>query len=247
MSKAQIKYIQSLRLKKYRQKSGRFLAEGIKVVDELLTQDYIAVEEIYALSGWIDQYRKADTLYPTLDPVEISAEQLSRISALHTAQPVIALCRIPPADRWTPEPGQISFLLESIRDPGNLGTLVRIADWFGITQIVCSPDCADAFNSRTIQASMGSIARVRITEQPLGPCLEVQGAIPVYAATLQGEDIREVPPLQEGALLIGNESKGLSEDILKYATRQITIPRIGKAESLNAAVAAGIICGRLLL
>jgi TrmH family RNA methyltransferase len=246
LSKAQIKYIQSLRLKKYRQKSGRFLAEGIKVVDELLKQDYITVEEVYALPEWIDQYNR-DAQHTALSSVAVSAELLTRISALHTAQPVIALCRIPPAEIWDPKPGQATFMLESIRDPGNLGTLIRIADWFGIPQIVCSPDCADAFNPRTIQASMGSIGRVRMIERSLSACLKDQPSIPVYAATLQGKDIREIPPFKEGVLLIGNESKGLSEEILKFATRQITIPRVGKAESLNAAVAAGIICGRLLL
>jgi TrmH family RNA methyltransferase len=247
LSKAQIKYIQSLRLKKYRQKSGRFLAEGIKVVDELLKQDYITVEEVYALPDWIAQYHHDNTVYPGLRPVEVPAELLSRISALHTAQPVIALCQIPSVDEETIEPAQITLMLESIRDPGNLGTLIRIADWFGIPQIICSPDCADAFNPRTVQASMGSIGRVRVIERLLGPFLEAQGISPVYAATLQGVDIREVPALKGGVLLIGNESRGLSDDMLKHATHQITIPRIGKAESLNAAIAAGIICGRLLL
>jgi TrmH family RNA methyltransferase len=246
LSKAQIKYIQSLRLKKYRQKSGRFLAEGIKVVDELLKQDYITVEEVYALPEWMDQYSR-DTPHKTLSPLAVPAEVLTRISALHTAQSVIALCRIPPAENWSPKPGKVTFMLESIRDPGNLGTLIRIADWFGIPQVVCSPDCADAFNPRTVQASMGSIGRVRIIERSLSACLKDQQGIPVYAATLQGEDIRKAPPLKEGVLLIGNESKGLSGEILKLATHQITIPRVGKAESLNAAVAAGIICGRLLL
>jgi TrmH family RNA methyltransferase len=156
------------------------------------------------------------------------------------------LLNIPPAAAAGPLSGTVALALETIQDPGNLGTIIRIADWFGIPQVICSPDCVDAYNPKTIQATMGSIARVQVTESDITQLLQ-QTKVPAYAATLQGRNIVEFAPIKEGILLIGNESRGLSQAVLDLCTYKITIPRLGGAESLNAAVATGIICGRLLI
>jgi TrmH family RNA methyltransferase len=247
LSKAQIKYIHSLRHKKYRLKSGSFLAEGIKVTDELLTEKYIPVVEIFALASWFDAHGRLAETHPDVALTPVTARELRELSALDTPAEVVTLCKLPPTETTGISSGKVSLMLESIRDPGNLGTIIRIADFFAIEQVICSPDCADAFNSKTVQATMGSIARVKVTEAVLEAVTGEHTTLPVYAASLHGKDITAFSPITEGILLIGNESKGLSEKMLRLATHQITIPRLGRAESLNAAVATGIICGRLLL
>jgi TrmH family RNA methyltransferase len=246
LSKAQIKTIHSLRYKKSRQKSGHFIAEGAKVIAELLQEDYIQVEGLLALDSWIAGYTPVEKK-ASLKITRISEQELKQISALDTPQQVVAVCRLPVPEQVPLLNGKVTLMLESVRDPGNLGTIIRIADWFGIERIICSTDCADTFNPKTVQATMGSIARVKVSESPLEMIIARNKAVPVYAATLHGQSITRVSPLKEGILLIGNESNGLSEQLIKTATQCITIPRIGKAESLNAAVATGIICSRLLL
>ena len=242
LSKAQIKYIQSLQHKKYRQKSGQFIAEGDKIVPELLSEG-IPVQEVYATDAWISAHEQ---LLKHVRVTPVDAIILKQLSALTTPNQAIALLNIPtPAD--TPLfRGAVTIALETIQDPGNLGTIIRIADWFGIKQVICSPDCVDAYNPKTIQATMGSIARVRIVEREIIPLLQEAG-VPSYAATLHGTNIVEFSKIAEGIILIGNESRGLSDSVIAACTHRITIPRLGGAESLNAGIAAGIICGRLLI
>ncbi|MBL7745420.1 MAG: RNA methyltransferase, partial [Chitinophagaceae bacterium] len=145
-----------------------------------------------------------------------------------------------------PVKGKISLVLDTLQDPGNLGTIIRIADWFGIEQIICSPDCADVYNPKVVQSTMGSIARVKVFYTDLAEWLPVQKDIRIYAAALEGKDITNMNPLKEGLIIIGNESKGIEEEILALANERITIPKKGKAESLNAGVAAGIILSHLV-
>jgi TrmH family RNA methyltransferase len=239
LSKAQIKYIQSLQHKKYRQKSGQFMAEGDKIVPELLSEG-VPVQEVYATASWISAHEQ---LLNNVRVTVVEEAVLKQISALTTPNQAIALLNIP-----EPAPavlkGVVTIALETIQDPGNLGTIIRIADWFGIKQVVCSPDCVDVYNPKTIQATMGSIARVRIVESDIIPLLK---EVPSYAATLHGTNIVEFKKIEEGIILIGNESRGLSEEVINACTHRITIPRLGGAESLNAGIAAGIICGRLLI
>lgn len=246
LSKAQIKYIQSLQHKKYRQKNGQFIAEGDKIVPELLLEA-VPVKEVYATEAWISIHR--ELLERRQVHVTVVEEGiLKQLSALTTPNQALALLDIPAVTEMTPGifKGTVTLALETIQDPGNLGTIIRIADWFGIRQIVCSPDCVDAYNPKTIQATMGSIARVRVLESEIVPFLE-QAGVASYAATLRGRNIVEFPKLEEGIILVGNESRGLSDTVVAAATHHITIPRLGGAESLNAGVAAGIICGRLLI
>lgn len=245
LSKAQIKYIQSLQHKKNRQKFSQYVAEGDKIVQELL-QAGMPVQKVFATTAWLQQH---STLLQSLPADNVTAVEegiLKQLSALTTPNNAMALLDMTPQPDPLPAAGTIALALEAIQDPGNMGTLIRIADWFGIPQIICSPDCVDVYNPKTIQATMGSIARVRIAEYDIKELLKQTG-LPSYAATLHGKNITEFPTIKEGIILIGNEGRGLTKESQDLATHKITIPRLGGAESLNAAVAAGIICGRLLI
>ena len=137
-------------------------------------------------------------------------------------------------------------MLDTIRDPGNLGTIIRIADWFGISQIICSADCADMYNSKVVQATMGSIARVNVFYTDLPEWLKQGSDVRIYAAMLEGKDVTKMSTIKEGLIIIGNESMGIDKEVLQYSNEKISIPRKGNAESLNAAVATGIILSHLV-
>lgn len=242
--KTQIKYIQSLRQKKYRHLHRLYVIEGEKIVHDYLMQDY-PVCSIYAVEEWL---RDNAALLRTkkLPCTVVTPGGLKRLSSLATPHKVIALAKMPetapPPGGWAPLfTSGLHLALHAIQDPGNLGTIIRTADWFGIDTIVCSEDCADAFNPKVVQAAMGSLARVRIIYDRKFFSEIRSLPLPVYATTLHGENIFTEKFPAHAVILIGNESKGLPEVLLKAATRQITIPRYGKAESLNAAVAAGIV------
>ncbi|MBV7533600.1 RNA methyltransferase [Chitinophaga sp. sic0106] len=245
LSKAQIKYIQSLQHKKNRQKSSQYIAEGDKIVQELLLAG-MPVKAVYATADWIAGHTEVLKKLDASAVYTVEEAVLKQLSALTTPNKAMALLDMPAASAQLPGKGSLVLALEAIQDPGNMGTIIRIADWFGIKEIVCSPDCVDVYNPKTIQATMGSIARVRISETDIKSFLE-NTALPSYAATLHGKDITQFSRLTEGIILIGNEGRGLSDEVTSAATHQITIPRLGGAESLNAAVATGIICGRLLI
>ncbi|MCW3467716.1 TrmH family RNA methyltransferase [Chitinophaga nivalis] len=245
LSKAQIKYIQSLQHKKNRQKSSQYIAEGDKIVQELL-QAGMPVKAVYATADWLEQHHTLLAKLPAVTVTTVDTAILKQLSSLTTPNRAMALLDMPASTDPLPAPGTVVMALEGIQDPGNMGTLIRIADWFGIPQIICSPDCVDVYNPKTIQATMGSLIRVRIAEYDIKTLLQ-QTSLPSYAATLHGKDITGYAVIREGIILIGNEGRGLTEEVMALATHRITIPRIGGAESLNAAVAAGIICGRLLI
>lgn len=248
LSKAQIKYIQSLQHKKYRQKFSQFIAEGDKIVQELLRFRLDSVVAVYATGIWLEQHKP---LLPgdntQLELVTVEEGILKQISSLSTPNHAIALVKMFPAPGKIELKGKVTIALENLQDPGNMGTIIRIADWFGVSQVICSKDTVDPYNAKSIQATMGSFARIPVYETDLQSLFEAPKDVPVYAATLHGKDITTFPPIKEGVILIGNESRGLSEAIVKASSHEITIPRIGHAESLNAAIATGIICGRLLL
>jgi TrmH family RNA methyltransferase len=238
LTKNELKYIQSLYHKKQRDEEQLFIAEGPKLVDELIKSD-VVVRQVYALANWI-QSNEVDA------PVkEVSAVELSRISNLQTPNEVLAI-----AEQWMPveEPflkGKLTIVLDGIQDPGNMGTIIRIADWFGINQIICSNDCVDRYNAKVVQSSMGSILRVQCWYKDLEEWKSFED-VPFYGALLSGHNIFSLNKVNEGVLIIGNESKGIREPILSKITHPVTIPKIGGAESLNAGVAAGIIVGCLV-
>ena len=242
--KSKAKYIQSLSQKKLRDLEGVFLAEGPKIVADLVAEPNINVKELLAVPDWIEQNRRHPA-FSSLTITEINHQDLERISSLQTPNQVIAIFEKPSFADQKPSPDSISVLLDTIQDPGNLGTIIRTADWFGIRSIYCSVDSADVFNSKVVQSSMGSIARVRVEYLDLQKLIEDHPDMPVYATALDGENIYSMKKVNGGFIIIGNESKGISVALMQKATHRITIPRKGRAESLNAAVAAGIVLGEI--
>lgn len=239
--KSQVKYIQSLSHKKLRDSEDVFVAEGPKLINELLSAN-IPVQQLFAVKEWIQEQRR-----PMAAPVnEVSDPELERISLLQTPNQVLGIFKKPVFAAHMSLRNTVSLMLDTIQDPGNLGTIIRCADWFGIPRIFCSPDCADAFNPKVVQSSMGSIARVQVTYMPLHELLAAEPDVPTYAAVLDGTDLRQLPPVKEGIIIIGNESKGISDEVLALSRHRITIPRKGEAESLNAAVATGIILSHII-
>ncbi len=242
LSKSQVKYIQSLGQKKFRDAESAFIAEGPKLLDELLKSDKLEIVNIYALQSWMDlneQFKKKFSI------TAISEIELSKISALKTPNEALAVIKKNKVDFYPDLKGKVTLALDAIRDPGNLGTIIRIADWFAVQNIICSHDCADCFNSKVIQSTMGSIGRVNIIYDNLETRLKQYPEFEIFAADLEGEDVRAMERLKEGIIVIGNESKGISSALEKIITGKITIPRVGKAESLNAAVATAIILSHL--
>jgi TrmH family RNA methyltransferase len=241
LSKAKIKFIASLKIKKQRLKQQLFTAEGAKTIDELITSSSL-VREIYCLESWF--YTHKELLSKATFSCEVVDEnELNKISSLTTPHEVLAVCSIPKNSYSEATIKQeLCLALDGIHDPGNMGTIIRIADWFNIPYIFCSDDCVDAYNAKTVQASMGSIARVKVFETNLEKLFTEHSKIPVLVAVLNGESVFSMKKVNRGFLLIGNEAKGVSENLLNYATNKITIPKTGQAESLNAAVATGIIC-----
>lgn len=243
LSKQTIKDIQTLGQKKFRQQERLFIAEGPKLVKELLEADPPMVKEVFAVIEWITANEK---MTGKTMVTEITETELERISQLTTANKVLAIVRQFDEDIEIKTKGKITLVLDAIQDPGNLGTIIRTADWFGINQIVCSHDTAEVYNPKVVQATMGSIARVKIIYRDLQEWLAEQKEIMIYATTLDGQDVSAVKKIKEGIIIFGNESKGISPDLLELATVILTIPRKGKAESLNAAVAVGVVLGFLI-
>ena len=242
LGKSQAKYIQSLGQKKVRDVEGVFIAEGPKIVAELLASPDMNVESVYALQDWIDAHPGYAGMR---NLVEVNEHDLAKISQLTTPNGVLAIVKKKKIPAPTMLKGSVSLVLDTIQDPGNMGTIIRTADWFGVRQVVCSNDCADIYNPKVVQATMGSIIRVNTMYTDLESWLAEQPGIPIYAASLQGENVKEMKSISEGLLIIGNESRGIAPGIMKLVTKKITIPRTGQAESLNAAVAAGILLSHL--
>jgi len=236
LAKSQVKYIQSLGQKKFRDQEGAFIVEGPKMVKELLAASNL---DLVTLVG-VASFRETGIPF-----IEVKESELQRVSSLSTPNQVLAVFRKPvfPEPRF--EDG-VSLVLDGIQDPGNLGTIVRIADWFGIRRLVCTPDSADVFNPKATQSTMGSISRVQVLYEDPIALMDRYPDLNVYTAVLEGKSIYEQPAVRDGWIVIGNESKGIREDLLGRATHPVTIPRIGQAESLNAAVATGIILSHLV-
>ncbi|MEN9331536.1 MAG: hypothetical protein RLZZ94_626 [Bacteroidota bacterium] len=242
-SKSTISFLRSLQQKKFRNEEGLFIVEGPKMVSEVLKSDF-KVRQLYATSNWTpDQH--------TSLPLEILSDaEMERVSGLQTPNKVMAVVEMPALD------GPVNILsnglhllLDQIQDPGNLGTIIRIADWFGIASVICSPDTADVFNPKVIQSSMGSVFNVKIHYTSLADVLIKNAAgnkWPVYATLLAGENIYNADFAESSFVILGNESRGVNPVLNSFITQGIHIPRPSnkpsKAESLNVAVAAGIVC-----
>jgi TrmH family RNA methyltransferase len=245
MTKAQIKFIQSLSRQKYRKEYNAYVVEGDKNAKEWL-QSGCKVQYIAANGQWLDLNKTLIKKHPEAELVPAEDFELEKITSLQHAQQVILIIEKPAALPFIPVKGQWSLFLEKIQDPGNMGTIIRTADWFGISQVICSPDCVEIYNPKVVQASMGSLLRVNILEMDTEEFLQKNNQ-PLYAAYLGGTDMRLLKEPKPGVIAMGNESQGLSHQIVESATHKITIPGAGTAESLNVSVAAGILCAQLIL
>jgi len=242
ISKSQISFIKSLHQKKIRKEQGLFIVEGLKSIQEFINSDYV-VDSVYYTENLMP---KLGNLSRNIKSVEITESELSRISALSTPQAILAVVQIPKQSDLNQKKLVGSFLiaLDGIQDPGNLGTIIRTADWFGLNTILCSMDTAEAYNPKVVQASMGSLSRVNIIYTALEDFLD-QTNLSVYGALLDGKSIYETNFGQEGIILLGNEGNGISEKLQSKINYPVTIPRYGRAESLNVAISASIFCSEL--
>ena len=236
VTKAKISFIKSLSDKKERSAAGLFAAEGVKLVTTLLEAGF-GVEEVYALAEACDSLPFFNNI------TVVSPKEMERISHLKTPSNALALVRIP---RHELDPGslsgRLSLALDGVQDPGNLGTIIRIADWFGIADIVCSPDSADCYNPKTVQATMGAIANVRVHYAGLSGVLEQLQ--PVYGTFMEGENIYGATLTGNGIIVMGSEGRGISAGVEKHITHRLSIPSFSAhaSESLNVASAAAVVC-----
>lgn len=240
LSKAQVKFFRSLKIKKYRKQYSCFVAEGTKAVLEIVNSD-IVVHSIYATPEWL-----AANPLPECKVSAISYDELKMISFQKSPQEVAGIFSIPEYRVMHEQvKDQLLLVLDDIRDPGNLGTIIRIADWFAIPFVFCTPSCTDIYNPKAIQSTMGSIARVKVKYIAAEKLFGQYPEIPVLGATLNGENLFDLKHDTSGFLVIGNESGGIGAETKKFIQRNISIPAMGGAESLNAAVATGILCAFL--
>jgi len=236
LSKNEIKYIQSLGHKKRRDEERLFLMEGNKMVAELLAHYPSQIVRLYATETFFEQHPAAKKIQ---QHHIISEEELARISQLQTPNQALALLNYFSEQEIELTSTEWTLALDGIRDPGNMGTIIRLADWFGIRTIICSPDCADIYNPKVVQATMGSIMRVTVVEKELDVFLSNQ-QLPVVGAVLAGKELSSFQFPKAGILVIGNESNGIREEVISLLTDKLMIPRFGEAESLNAAIATSI-------
>jgi TrmH family RNA methyltransferase len=239
LSKNQLKEIRALHISKYRRQEKSFIVEGPKVVNEFINSHY-NVKKIFALKEWTDANSHLHN-----DITLISPKELQAISLLKTPNQVVAIVSYPDQKEFNYDKNDLVIALDSIQDPGNLGTIIRIADWFGIDKLVCSKETADAYNPKVVQASMGALTRVKFCYTDLAEWMsKIDSNTPIYGTLLKGENIYETNLSKNGIIIIGNEGNGISPEIKSYIKKAITIPSYGDSmmESLNAAVATAIVC-----
>jgi TrmH family RNA methyltransferase len=242
LSKSQISLLSSLQHKKFRREHGLFMVEGYKSVTEFINSAY-QVDTVYhtpAISP------KLLNLSRKINFQEISLNEVQKISSLKTPQEVIGLVKIPiwPVLNYKALEKKFSLVLDSVQDPGNMGTIIRTADWFGIQDIICSEDTVDVYNPKVVQATMGSLARVNVHYADLVSVLP-QIKLPIFGAMLNGQNMYNTNFGTEGLLVMGNEGNGISAPVEKLITSAVTIPRAGNAESLNVAIATAILCSEI--
>ena len=257
ISKNQLKYVRQLEMtKKFRQSEGLFVAEGPKVVGDLLKR--YQPKAIFATSAWLSSHLSIPDSHLSIQ--EVTDDELRRLSLQQHPQQVLALFPLPASQMsaqtkdgcYRSDAGMInskalSLALDDVQDPGNLGTIIRIADWFGIETVVCSPDTADAYAPKVVQATMGSLARVKIVYQDLAELIDALPTdFPVYGTLLDGRDIYAETLTPHGLIVMGNEGNGISPEIARKITRRLLIPNYPAdrptADSLNVAIATAITC-----
>ncbi len=243
--KTLIKLIRSLEQKKYRTQHGLFVVEGDKTVREILDSS-LTTEYLLAKSAWLKQQPVTNANHI----IEISDKELSQISFLKTPNQAMALVRTPQYPLNMEElTGGLSLYLNQVQDPGNLGTIIRLADWFGIRHVLCGEGCADPFNPKTVQSTMGALIRVKTCPANITFFDQLKTAnpdFPIYGTFLNGKNIYETPLLPKAVIVMGNESKGISDELARYVNHRLLIPSYPPgeptSESLNVATAAAIVC-----
>ena len=242
LSKNRIKYIRSLELKKNRKAEKVFLAEGHKLVGDLL--GHFPCRLLAATAEWLKQHP-----HPAADEVaEVTEEELVRASLLKAPQQVLAVFAQPEehVDAATAIRNSLCLALDDVQDPGNLGTIIRLADWFGIEHIFCSPDTVDVYNPKVVQATMGALARVHVHYTPLPDLIRSLGDTAVYGTFLDGKDLYTQPLTTNGLIVMGNEGNGISEEVERLVNRKLYIPNYpaerATSESLNVAIATAVVC-----
>ena len=242
ISKNQFKFVRQLEQKKYRRREGLFVAEGTKVVGDLMQHSQPRM--LFATSEYLDA--RPQLLQMGYEAVRITDDELRRLSFLQHPQQVLALFPLSQISNSKIQTSNLSLALDGVQDPGNLGTIIRIADWFGIESIYCSEDTVDAWNPKVVQATMGSIARVNIIYMNLPEMLDnLPDDFPVYGTFLDGENIYQQPLSENGLIIMGNEGNGISEAVRSRITHRLLIPSFRQgdtAESLNVAIATAITC-----
>jgi RNA methyltransferase, TrmH family len=239
LTKSGAKFIKSLQVKKYRKQEQCFLIEGAKSVQELLVSDF----ELVTLLGTADFLRSIKKL-PSVEIIETTEKELQGLGEFQSNNAALAVAKMKPNLSFNVEKNEYALILDDIRDPGNLGTIIRTADWYGVNKIIASTETSDFYNSKVITSTMGSFTRVSIFYTELTDYLSnIQQK--VYGAYLDGQDIHALTFAPGGFIVIGNESRGISSELERYVTDKITIPRFGKAESLNAGIATAVVLDNL--
>jgi TrmH family RNA methyltransferase len=231
LSKEQIKQVLALHKKKFRDENRLFIIEGEKIIKEAAQHMPDCIKVIYTTSP--DNFTNSQ-----FKVVKITSNDLKKISSLKHPQGDLAICHYSESESTIDSKFKIA--LDKIQDPGNMGTIIRLAAWFGVEEIIASPDTVDCYNPKVVQATMGAIFNVRIIYQELKPFLE-QTKLPIYGALLEGENIYQSQLQKEGVLLMGNEGNGISDELIPLISHPITIPKFGVGESLNVAMATGIL------
>jgi TrmH family RNA methyltransferase len=243
LSKSQISFVKSLHQKKYRKENGFFIVEGIKSIKEFIQSKF----QIDTIFYNIEHQHLLPKMPTNIKLFEVSNAELLKISTLQNPQGFLAVVKTPQTNNFNVKDlkGKFTLVLDGVQDPGNMGTIIRTADWFGFDKIICSNDCVEVYNPKTVQATMGSLARVEIYYENLSNLLN-NITIPIYGALLNGNSIYEVEWGKQGLIILGNEGQGISDEIISKINNPITIPRFGMAESLNVAVSASIFCSELV-
>lgn len=236
------KFIKSLQIKKYRQKENAFLIEGAKNVLELLKSDFV-IHKLFLTRQFIERFDK-EVGVGDFPHTVVTETELSKISAHKTNNAALAIAEMKRNEGIDFDAGEYGIVLDDIRDPGNLGTIIRIADWYGIGKIICSETSADQYNPKAISATMGSFTRVKVSYQPLATYLPGL-SMPILGTYLEGENVHRFDFPETGLILVGNESVGISPSLEVLVSHKLHIPRFGGAESLNAGIATAVICDNL--
>lgn len=243
LSQAVIKHINSLKIKKYRNKYGEFIAEGEKIIAELITEGLI-LKQLLVTEAYIPRFSTQLKLTEYADKLILASEQdLNKITALQHHHGALAVFDIPDV-AFEPDESKWILALDDIQDPGNMGTIIRTCDWFGIKDVVCSEGCVDPYNPKVVQASTASIGRVSVIETNLADFF-AKSKREVYGAVLDGANYHTADYSMPGVLLIGNEGKGIHPELMQWVQNKLTIPKLGKAESLNAAIATALLLAKI--